>query len=116
MEVRTTLRPGNKGTRALLRKYGKRLISVRYRYDRDKGMCYKTVELVEECWAWDPTLNYHPDRQVALRIHFSEETLRQAIKARGGKWDQKNKLWWLDWHSVVELSLESRLATKPPAG
>lgn len=34
MEVRMTLRAGDKGTLNLVRKYGNKLIKVRYRYDR----------------------------------------------------------------------------------
>jgi hypothetical protein len=33
MIAKATLRPGQKGTRHLMEKYGERLIRVRYRYD-----------------------------------------------------------------------------------
>jgi len=33
METRATLRPGQKGTRKLLERYGERLVCVRYLYD-----------------------------------------------------------------------------------
>ena len=48
MQVRLTLRPGNKGNAKALKRYGNRLISVRYRYDGTQRMRLKTVELIEE--------------------------------------------------------------------
>ena len=109
MEVRTTLRAGEKGTRALQKKYGSKLIAVRYRYDRQKGMRYKTVELIEDSKPWDPTLNYHPDREVAIRIHFHEKELQKQVKSMGGKWDSKHKLWRLSYYAVITMKLEKRL-------
>jgi hypothetical protein len=54
METRVTLRPGEKGTKALVAEYGDRLICVRYRYDAAARLRYKTVELVVEQVAWEP--------------------------------------------------------------
>ncbi len=52
--VRTTLRPGQKGTRELLKSYGHQLVCVRYRYDRERGKRYKTVELIIDVQDWLP--------------------------------------------------------------
>ncbi len=51
----TTLRPGARGTIRLVRKYGKKLICVRYRYDGDTQKRVKTVELVIDEKPWIPT-------------------------------------------------------------
>ncbi len=48
MKVRTTLKAGEQGTKRLVDKYGEKLIAVRYRYDRQKSMRYKTVEIIED--------------------------------------------------------------------
>jgi len=40
--IGTTLRPGQKGTRELLKSYGDQLVCVRYRYDKTRGKRYKT--------------------------------------------------------------------------
>ncbi len=109
MEVRTTLQPGDKGTKNLVRKYGKKLVSVRYRYDKAKRMRYKTVELIEDEQPWDPILRYHPDRRVPVRINYAEKTLREKIKANGGYWDEKRKVWLLRYQMVLQLKLENRL-------
>ena len=46
--VRTlkTLKPGQAGTKALLARYGKSLLCVRYRYDEVTRQRLKTVELI----------------------------------------------------------------------
>lgn len=45
------LKPGNKGAKQYVAKYGDALVGVRYRYDRARGVLLKTVELVieEDC-------------------------------------------------------------------
>ncbi len=43
-----TLRPGDKGTKKLIEKFGDQLLCVRYRYDHLEQVRYKTVELVIE--------------------------------------------------------------------
>lgn len=45
-EVGLSLRPGQNGTKKLVKKYGTNLIMVRYRYF--DGFRLKTVELIEE--------------------------------------------------------------------
>jgi hypothetical protein len=45
-EVRTTLAPGQNGTKRLLRQYGDQLVCVRYRYDKLRGKRLKTIELI----------------------------------------------------------------------
>ena len=52
-----TLRPGARGTRHLVQKYGNKLICVRYRYDREKKQRVKTVELIEDSAEWQPRIN-----------------------------------------------------------
>jgi hypothetical protein len=42
------LKPGNKGTKQYVEKYGDALVGVRYRYDKARGVLLKTVELVVE--------------------------------------------------------------------
>ena len=46
MEAGSKLRPGENGTRTLLKQYGKQLILVRQRYDRLRRKRYKTVALI----------------------------------------------------------------------
>ena len=42
------LKPGQKGTKQYVEKYGDALVGVRYRYDKARGLLLKTVELVIE--------------------------------------------------------------------
>ncbi len=46
METRLTLRPGDKGTRKLVQRFGERLVRVRDLYDAEAGRRLKTVELI----------------------------------------------------------------------
>jgi len=46
--TRLKLKPGQKGTKALVEKYGDDLVCVRYRYDETSRTRIKTVELIVE--------------------------------------------------------------------
>ena len=48
MVTRLKLKPGQKGTKALVEKYGDALVCVRYRYDETSRTRLKTVELIVE--------------------------------------------------------------------
>jgi hypothetical protein len=54
MEVGTTRRPGQKGTKRLQARFGDSLLYVRYRYDRDAGRRYTTVEIIIDSQPWAP--------------------------------------------------------------
>ena len=56
MDVRVTLKPGQKGTRRLATRYGNRLVCVPYRYDKVKRKRYKTIELIVDEEASIPNL------------------------------------------------------------
>src|ERR1035441_5287094 len=40
------LKPGQKGTKQYVEKYGDALVGVRYRYDKARGILLKSVEIV----------------------------------------------------------------------
>ena len=46
--ARLKLKPGQKGTKALVEKYGDDFVCVRYRYDEARRTRIKTVELILE--------------------------------------------------------------------
>lgn len=54
MKVKSTLTPGQKGTKQLTKEYGEQLICVRYRYDSSRLKRYKTVELIVDEQDWAP--------------------------------------------------------------
>jgi hypothetical protein len=108
-EVRTTLAPGQNGTKRLLRQYGDQLVCVRYRYDKLRGKRLKTIELIIDEQDWVPGVNIAPDRQVSIRVEFGETELREQVKMAGGYWDPGKKAWQLSFRKVLELGLERRL-------
>ncbi len=110
-KVRLTLRRGDPGTKRWAEQYGEKLVSVRYRYDREELRCYTTVELIvdERPWHPEPPLP-DADRLVGVRVAYQEEALRRSIRTAGGQWDAQTRLWWLPLHTTVQLGLQSRIA------
>ena len=117
METRLTLAPGQNGTKKLLSRYGDRLVCVRYRYDPEHGVRHKTVELIVETTPWKPKTR-HPRREphdmVAVRINYLETALRERVKTAGGIWRSRQRLWEVDWQTVRELGLQSRVVNDNP--
>ena len=46
LRTRLTVRPPRAGTRRLMEKFGDRLVCVRYRYDDERHIRLKTIELI----------------------------------------------------------------------
>jgi hypothetical protein len=93
-------------------RYGERLVCVRYRYDAARKLRHKTVELIVETSSWNPrqlNARREPHDIVAVRIAFSESALRERIKAAGGIWRHRQRLWEVDWKTVRELGLQARV-------
>ena len=109
--TRLTLNPGQSGTKKLTKKYGERLICVRYRYDPQKRKRYKTVELIEETKDWKPNYNlqFKPDDWVPVKINHYEIQLRKAVKSAGGRWNSKKVYWLLPYTRVKKLNLQERI-------
>jgi hypothetical protein len=56
MKTRLILKPGQRGTKNLVAKYGDALLCVRFRYDAKIQQRIKTVELIVEKTEWTPHL------------------------------------------------------------
>lgn len=64
------LKPGQKGTMRLVEKYGKSLLCVRYRYDENRGVRLKTVEIIVEEKPSAPSFRYRDTDIVGLKIRM----------------------------------------------
>lgn len=112
METRLSLAPGQNGTKKLLARYGERLVRVRYRYDAERGLRLKTVELIVEATPWTPRPRRRrrkPEDLVGVSLSLNETGLRTRIMAAGGIWRPRHRLWEVDWKTVRELGLEGRV-------
>ena len=114
MEVRATLRPGQKGTRKLLERYGARLVCVRYLYDAQARTRHTTVELIVASAAWQPrprNARRRDDDLVAVRIAFHETDLRERAKRLGALWRPAQKLWEITWRDAKRLAIADRIVS-----
>lgn len=120
MKTRLTLKPGQDGTKRLMKKYGDALLCVRLRYDETAGKKFKTVELLEEQADWTPPPpRFASDIFVPLRIAASNLTLRAKVKALRGRWVPEEQLWYVRYGAIAGSQLENhihidRSKKKPP--
>jgi hypothetical protein len=94
------LKPGQKGTRRLVEKYGASLLCVRYRYDEKRGVRLKTVEIIVEEKTHSHSLRYRDADIVAVMVPFTAKDLRETLKAAGGRWCPEERLWRVRYGSI----------------
>ncbi|MEK6245157.1 MAG: hypothetical protein AABM33_11745 [Pseudomonadota bacterium] len=112
MATRATLRPGQKGTRKLVERYGERLVCVRYLYDAKASHQYKTVELIVSSAPWQPNprgLRRRDDDIVAVRIAYGEVELRDRAKRLGAVWRPVQRIWEIAWGDAKRLGVTDRV-------
>ncbi len=112
MKTKRILQPGQPGTKKLLTRYGNNLICVRYRYDDEQHMVLKTIEIVVDRKPWNPRSKKIPNTQmICLKIEYDEIDTRNQVKAAGGKWDPKRRVWQLCYGKVIELGMVGRIVS-----
>lgn len=115
LRTRLTLKPGRSGTRDLVEQYGSRLVCVRYRYDDELGVRYKTVELIVEEKAWTPpTAQYKPTDLVHVRIAPHEGRLRDALKLLGGRYQPSTDTWLIAYAATTALRITNLITPIAP--
>jgi hypothetical protein len=108
MRARVKLRPGQRGTKRWLAKYGDRLVCVRYRYDAKQRKRYTTIEVIVDEGPWTPPPPA-PDTIVGVRVAWGEAALARQVKAAGGQWDRRQQVWNLRYDQIVALGLLERI-------
>ena len=108
MRTLKTLKPGQAGTKQLLARHGASLLCVRYRHDEVTGQRLKTVELIVQRRSRPPDPARRAASRVSVRVDWRETTLRQRIKAAGGRWHPAARLWILPRDQAERLGLLDR--------
>jgi hypothetical protein len=110
MKTRLILKPGQPGTKRLVKKYGDSLLCVRFKYDAKKQQRLTTVELIVERTGWTPpTPRYTADSLVYLRIEATDMPMRLLAKESGGRWDPKKRLWFVQYGKIAGTQLEKHI-------
>jgi hypothetical protein len=110
MKTRLILRPGQRGTKSLAKKYGEDLLCVRFRYDAKLRQRLKTVELIIERTEWTPPQpRFTEGAIVPLRIKHDDMPMRLQAKAAGGRWNPEKKIWLVRYGKIAGTPLEKHI-------
>lgn len=109
-KIQRKIKPGQPGTKQLVKKYGEKLLCVRYIYDPEEEMKYKTVELVEKADSWEPDEDrIPPNKTMHIKVEYGEKKIGKLVRSAGGEWNRKEKYWELPYREVKALGLEDRI-------
>ena len=110
MKITKKLLPGQPGTKKLVKKFGNDLFCVRYRYDSGKKRKIKTAEIILEESYWErDSKKIQPNEIVFIQVKYGEVELGKRIRAAGGRWDRRKKLWEICYKQVEELKIQDRI-------
>lgn len=109
MKARLTLKPTHRKAKKFYRKYGDRLVYVRYRYDAVRQKRFTTVEIIVDEADWLPPRAPLPEEIVGVRVEKEERDVQLRIKQVGGKWNWRKRVWELRYDAVLELGLRNRM-------
>ncbi len=80
MKIRRILQPGQPGAKKLLQRYGDNLICVRYHYDEEKMMMFKTIEIIVDNKPWQADTKKIPkNKMMTIRIAIDEIESRRKV-------------------------------------
>jgi len=114
LDVRKTLRPGERGTRKLLRLYGEDLVAVRFRHDEAAGVRLKTAEIVVGRVKLRRSRSLPPSAPVSARVEPWEKPLHEKLKQGGARWDPELRLWRMRYDTALALGLRRRILMSLP--
>lgn len=102
-----TLAPTDRGAIALAEVYGNALVCVRHRTDAKGKVRHTTVELLVQSQPIKP----RTVRTVLVRVEPYERAMHGIVKAAGGVWDSKKRLWRMPSRVVSILNLRDRVVS-----
>ena len=105
MKARLTLKPTHRKAKKFYRKYGDRLVYVRYRYDVVRQKRFTTVEIIVDEADWTPPRVPLPEEIVGVRVEKEERDVQLRIKQVGGKWNWRKRVTLTE---VVDICLFPR--------
>ena len=107
------LRPSQPGAKKLAIRYGEALVCVRYRHDPTGTLRYTTVELIVD--QAPVAYRVSPEEVVLVHIDFDNAELQQQARARGARWDSRQRLWRMTLRLARALRLVGKIVKRERA-
>jgi hypothetical protein len=108
--TRRTIYPGKPGSKKWQKKYGDKLVCVRYKYDDITKKRMTTIELTVAEQDWQQNTAIIPKNKiVSIEIQYGEIDLARKVKSLGGKWNKDKKVWEISYGNVQFLGLTKRM-------
>lgn len=83
---------------------------VRYRYDAERRLRLKTVELMTEQAPWSPTPTRIASAMlVGVRVGVKAVELQRQVKQAGGRWNPVELVWETPYGRAMALGLKAHI-------
>jgi len=83
---------------------------MRYRYDAERRLRFKTVELIIEQAPWSPpATRIDGVTLMGVRVGAKEVALQGQVKEAGGKWNPAERVWEMLYSRALALGLKDRI-------
>jgi hypothetical protein len=105
MRVTKKLARTDRGAIKIAQQFGESVVCVRHRTDPEARHRYTTVELLVEAAEMQP----RQQKMVHIRVNPKEYGLQAAVRAAGGVWDHRVRLWRLPKRVATVLRLTARV-------
>jgi hypothetical protein len=106
--VVTLLRPGQKGTKKLLERFGSQLLCVRHRRDELTRTRLVTVEVVVSERSAGPIARKRHEL-VGVAVRKGEADLAARLRRAGGRWSPEARQWQVPLEKALALGLRRRI-------
>jgi hypothetical protein len=93
----------------LVEQYGDRLLCVRYRYDEQRRVRLKTVEIIVEERPWQPPFRFRDEDLAPVAVGFGETAVREQLRKLRAMWNPQAKVWLVPYGKIRGTELAARI-------
>ena len=103
------VKPGQKGSKRLVEQYDDKPLCVRYRYDENRKVRMKTVEIIVEERSWQPPFRFRDDDLAPVAVEYGETALREKLRRLRATWEPQAKVWLVPYGKIRGTELKTRI-------
>ena len=82
---------------------------MRYRYDKQRRVRLKTVEIIVEERPWQPPFRFRDEDLTPVPVGYGETAVREQLRKVRAMWNPEAKVWLVPYGKIRGTELETRI-------